>query len=343
MLGPVMAVDLSGKWVWVWQWPRADGGDPGTVAARLRAAGCRGVLVKAYDGPGWSHQGQPWREICRALRAHGLLVGGWGYHYGQDVEGEARRAVETASYGEADLLVLDVEAEFEGRPDAAASLVMRLRQELGQSYPLYFSTFALPRYHRPFPFAPFAEGCQGAAPQLYWNAFRLPMAWSLAAMYKDYGLLGLGPARLFPVAGLYEEGTVPYPRPEDVSAFIRLALERGSRGVSFWSYQHMDEAMWEAVARVAVPSGEDRQTMPPVEWMAALEERVSRLEERVAALEGRPTFPTAPRTYTVRPGDTLWAIGQRLGVDWRRLYEANRDTIGPDPDVIRPGQVLVVP
>lgn len=29
--------------------------------------------------------------------------------------------------------------------------------------------------------------------------------------------------------------------------------------------------------------------------------------------------------------------------DWRRLYEANVGVIGPDPNHIYPGQVLVVP
>ncbi|HXG41850.1 MAG TPA: LysM domain-containing protein [Dehalococcoidia bacterium] len=45
----------------------------------------------------------------------------------------------------------------------------------------------------------------------------------------------------------------------------------------------------------------------------------------------------------VQPGDTLWDIERRLGVDWQRLYEANGEAIGPDPGLIRPGQVLVVP
>ncbi|MGW3383706.1 nucleoid-associated protein YgaU [Streptomyces albogriseolus] len=42
----------------------------------------------------------------------------------------------------------------------------------------------------------------------------------------------------------------------------------------------------------------------------------------------------------VRPGDTLSAIAARHGTDWQRLYAANRDVIGDDPDVIVPGQRL---
>ena len=45
-------------------------------------------------------------------------------------------------------------------------------------------------------------------------------------------------------------------------------------------------------------------------------------------------------TYTVKSGDTLSAIGQRHGVAWREIHEANKDVIGDNPDKIRPGQKL---
>ena len=49
--------------------------------------------------------------------------------------------------------------------------------------------------------------------------------------------------------------------------------------------------------------------------------------------------------YAVRPGDTLSGIAARFAVrgGWPALYAANRPRIGPDPDVIRPGTVLVLP
>jgi LysM repeat protein len=63
------------------------------------------------------------------------------------------------------------------------------------------------------------------------------------------------------------------------------------------------------------------------------------------------TFPTAakPATtaarYVVRPGDTLSGIAAALDVrgGWQALYETNQAVIGADPDVIRPGTVLVLP
>lgn len=50
----------------------------------------------------------------------------------------------------------------------------------------------------------------------------------------------------------------------------------------------------------------------------------------------------ADGTYTVRPGDNLWAIAeaQELPGGWTGLYEANKDEVGSDPDLILPGQNL---
>ncbi len=355
-----MSTMLSGKWVWIWNWRRCQGGEAAGVAARLQGAGCRGALIKAYDGPNWFDQGQAlrqgsgqaWRDIARALKSHGLAVGGWGYHYGEEIAGEAQRAIETAQYGEADLLVLDVESEFKGRPEAAEELCQRLHEGVGPAYPLYFSSFAIARYHRSFPYDAFRRHCSGAVPQVYWNAFRWPVEEALAWTYEDYAGLGMPPERLFPAAGLYQEGSVPYPSAESVQAFVRQSALGGSTGVSFWSYEHMDEAMWQAVAGTALGDavGKEEEEMSSQEYrevsqrLGELTARVDGLEAAVRSLNEPPPEPPQPRTYTVEPGDTLSGIAAALGLpDWRPLYEANREVIGGDPNLIRPGQVLVIP
>jgi hypothetical protein len=319
------------------------------MAARLREAGCEGAIVKAFDGPRWFDQGAPWREIAAGLKAEGIAVGGWGYLYGSDPAGEAQRAIETAQYGEADLLVLDVETEFKGRPDAAEEVCGRIREELGPDFPLYFSSFAIARYHRSFPFEVFARHCTGAAPQVYWHAFRWPVDQALPMAYEDYAALGITSDRVFPVGGLYQEGFVRFPEAGEVRAFVREAARRGSTGVSFWSYEHMSDEMWRAVGESSLsPVAEEEDEMSSAEFeqvsrsLGELSGRLERLEADVRAL--RAGTATAARTYTVRQGDTLSSIAAKLGVsDWRRLYEANRALIGPDPGRIYPGQALVVP
>lgn len=64
-----------------------------------------------------------------------------------------------------------------------------------------------------------------------------------------------------------------------------------------------------------------------------------------------PTVPApappvpARRTYTVVRGDTLSGIASRFGVagGWSALYAANRAVIGGNPNLIYPGQTLVIP
>lgn len=44
--------------------------------------------------------------------------------------------------------------------------------------------------------------------------------------------------------------------------------------------------------------------------------------------------------YIVKRGDTLSSIAQRNGLDWRKLYEANKGIIGNNPNLIRVGTSL---
>jgi LysM repeat protein len=57
------------------------------------------------------------------------------------------------------------------------------------------------------------------------------------------------------------------------------------------------------------------------------------------------TSAAGTSTYAVQPGDTLSSIASGLGTPggWPALYAANRQVIGPDPGLISPGTVLVLP
>ncbi len=47
-------------------------------------------------------------------------------------------------------------------------------------------------------------------------------------------------------------------------------------------------------------------------------------------------------SYTVKKGDTLSSIGRRFGESWQTLYKANKKVVGSNPNLILPGQKLVV-
>lgn len=63
-------------------------------------------------------------------------------------------------------------------------------------------------------------------------------------------------------------------------------------------------------------------------------------------LDGKDAPIPEARTYTVKGGDNLWKISQKYygdGRQWETIYNANVKVIGPDPDLIQPGQVLTIP
>jgi hypothetical protein len=65
-----------------------------------------------------------------------------------------------------------------------------------------------------------------------------------------------------------------------------------------------------------------------------------------------PAHPRHP-ALVVRRGDTLWALAEhdlpapatarQVTARWHAVYRRNRGVIGPDPDLILPGQVLSLP
>lgn len=62
--------------------------------------------------------------------------------------------------------------------------------------------------------------------------------------------------------------------------------------------------------------------------------------------ETRPDTKPKPKTYTVKSGDNLSLISKRVYGDsskWRQIYEANKSVIGSNPNLIKPGQQLVIP
>ncbi len=77
-------------------------------------------------------------------------------------------------------------------------------------------------------------------------------------------------------------------------------------------------------------------------------QRIRVEEEDDASGEGddRQEPPLGGENYTVVRGDTLWKIAKRFygsGSKWKTIYNANREVIGPNPNLIFPKQVLVIP
>lgn len=105
-------------------------------------------------------------------------------------------------------------------------------------------------------------------------------------------------------------------------------------------------------AFAAPPGPAPTTTASPLDWPAlAAPPPPAHPSVRTAAPAAARLAPT--ERLTVRPGDSLWSLtARRLGpqatpariaASWPRLYAMNRRLIGPDADLIHPGQRLVAP
>ena len=67
--------------------------------------------------------------------------------------------------------------------------------------------------------------------------------------------------------------------------------------------------------------------------------------ESTARADTAATQPKA-KSYTVKSGDSLSAIARKVYGDaskWTKIYEANKGTIGSNPNLIYPGQTYMIP
>lgn len=66
----------------------------------------------------------------------------------------------------------------------------------------------------------------------------------------------------------------------------------------------------------------------------------------VKVLSASRSLPAQAKTHTVVRGDTLWGIAKKHlhnGARYMEIYNLNKALIGPDPNKIKPGQVLRLP
>jgi nucleoid-associated protein YgaU len=119
-----------------------------------------------------------------------------------------------------------------------------------------------------------------------------------------------------------------------------------------------------APATGGTPATGAASVLPPLGWPTDPEPSTSPHTEPAPLTQPRPSGDPGPSgqattgqattgQVTVRPGDSLWSItADRLGAtpsaariqaEWPRWYAANRQVIGADPNLIRPGVSLRAP
>ena len=93
--------------------------------------------------------------------------------------------------------------------------------------------------------------------------------------------------------------------------------------------------------------GKLQNSVSAIQEIQATQEQIIELQEKVDAVEKERDASTAPtaKTYTVKAGDSLWAIAAKYygnGADYNKIFNANTDKIS-NPNLIYVGQVLTIP
>ena len=103
----------------------------------------------------------------------------------------------------------------------------------------------------------------------------------------------------------------------------------------------------QAPTPTSVPSASVAPAVAPSPPRPALASPVASPSAATAAVSPTSTTePVAGDTYEVQSGDTLLTIAEQKygdGTQWRRIYDANKDVIGSDPDKLKIGMQLKIP
>jgi peptidoglycan hydrolase-like protein with peptidoglycan-binding domain len=241
----VSGTALEGQGMWIWYVSRSSGGSVPAIVAQAHAAGVTTVFIKSSDGSSnyWSQFSS---QLVSELHAAGLRVCAWQYVYGSQPEGEAALGARAVAAG-ADCLVIDAEAEYEGRYAAAQTYITQLRAKIGTSYPLALASFPYVALHPTEPFSVFLGpgGAQYNAPQMYWHAIGQSVDTVYANTYIANRIYG---RPIFPLGQTYESVSTA-----ELVRFREEAADYGATGYSFWDWQETSKSGWAALAAALSP------------------------------------------------------------------------------------------
>jgi Putative peptidoglycan binding domain len=304
--------------MWIWELGSTDGGNLADIIAGAKLYGVNTVFVKSSDGGDyWSSQFTP--AIVHALHAGGLKVCAWQYVYGASPLREADAGARAVRDG-ADCLVIDAEAQYEGRYIAAQTYMERLRSLIGSRYPVALAGFPYVDFHPSFPYSVFLgpDGAQYNMPQMYWRDIGTSVSDVFA---HTYSLNRIYRRPIFPLGQLYSN-----PPPREIVRFRELDLAYGAGGISWWDWQSASAKAWNAMSLPinSVPNVSAEKTMAVVGRGASGDLVVWAQEHLIAAgfpvkVSGEFKYRTAIQVAAFQANHHLTTDGQ-IGPDtWAAL------------------------
>jgi hypothetical protein len=272
--------------MWLYVPEEIEAGNVDALVARARQVGLTHIYVRTGSSRMGFHGQAYMDELLPKAHAAGIRVYGWDFPYLDDVDADVARSVAaithtTPSGDRIDGFAADIETASEGTnltAEGASAYGQRLRQAVGPAYPLVAVVpRPSPQMQRHYPYAAVIPPFDAVAPMTYWLN-RQPDS----DVVNDVSFLAAFGKPIIPVGQAYDgapEGGRPGPPPPDeIRRFLGGAQQVGAAGVSFWSWQHASQAIWDTIE--AAP--EFRwEAKPPAELRA---EQVRSLQAQLTKL-----------------------------------------------------------
>ncbi|HVX32693.1 MAG TPA: peptidoglycan-binding domain-containing protein [Solirubrobacterales bacterium] len=223
--------------MWIWYVDQSQGGSVPAILATAHRHRVGTVYIKAGDGA--TRWDQFNGALVRALHRGGLKVCAWQFVYGEAPEAEARVGAAAVRAG-ADCLVIDAEADYEGRYASADIYLRGLRAQIGARFPLSLAGFPYVDYHPAFPYSVFfgPGGASVNQPQMYWKDIGTSVREVFAHTYLYNRLWG---RPIFPVGQTYGA-----PGRVSLRLFRRFSASYGTVP-SWWDWQETTVPEWRAL------------------------------------------------------------------------------------------------
>ena len=246
----------QGKGMWIWKPELAEHGNVPALIARSKAVGLTHLFVRT--GSTWDGlQNLPYLDqLIPAAHAAGMKVYGWDFPKLEAPPDDVARAMAALNHvvpgGEhLDGFAPDIETPTEGTqftPAGAQAYATGLRAAAGPSTLLVAVVpNPTPQMVQKYSYDAVVPVFDAIAPMVYWLN-REPDTDVATALDR---LAPLGKP-VMPIGQAYDgglEGGPPgTPTGDEISAFINAAQAHGAAGVSFWSWQHASDEMWNAIA-----------------------------------------------------------------------------------------------
>jgi hypothetical protein len=244
---------MAGKGFWIYEFDKVGKGNVHEIVKWARQHDLTHLYVRA----GTSKSGlNTWHQVAKLLpvaHAAGIKVIPWFFAYLKDPIKDAQRSLNVIGSvvkgHHIDGFAADIETPAEGTWLTATRVkqyVNAIRAKSPNAYLILVPPRPTPTNIHTYPFKEIVPRFDAVAPMVYWGRFDPVDATAAAVSYlKMFG------KPVAPVGQAYdmapEGGPKGRPKPSAIRRFMSEAQQRGSVGVSFWSWQHSSREQWAAL------------------------------------------------------------------------------------------------